>query len=261
MGDLLKAVEDRDQHLETLAAKIEDVISANADLSLSKVRLEMKAVELEELKDRLEEERTELISNISELRKYSEETCKNLIEVQKAHTNLNTKMEALQEEHKKSQNSQRLHDEDMLEQAETIKEQKVALNQMEQLLHGKTAEMSDFLIQAEKAKIEQAKSTETIQHLNETITNRDEKILELSSLLDESTVQSKLIELTNKITTLKVELDESNDAKTMLEQQLESSMVQCKGLQDDLQTKIDNKHEFEEKMTKLEQHSLEQEGI
>ena len=83
----------------------------------------------------------------------------------------------------------------------------------------------------------------------------------MSSLLDESTVQSKLVELTNKITTLKVELDESNDAKTMLEQQLESSMVQCKGLQDDLQTKINNEHEFEEKMSKLEHHSLEQEGI
>ena len=138
--------------METLAAKIEDVISANADLSLSKVRLEMKAVELEELKDRLEEERTELISNISELRKYSEETCKNLMEMQKTHTTLNTEMEALQDEHKKRQNSQRLHDEDMLEKAETIKEQKVALNQMEQLLHGKTAEMSDFLIKAEKVK-------------------------------------------------------------------------------------------------------------
>ena len=69
----------------------------------------------------------------------------------------------------------------------------------------------------------------------------------MSSLLDESTVQSKLVELTSKITTLKVELDESNDAKTMLEQQLESSMIQCKGLQDDLQTKVVNVHEFEEK--------------
>lgn len=127
-------------------------MAANADLSLSKVKLEMKAVELEELKDRLDEERTELISNISELRKYSEETCKNLMEVQKAHTNLNDKMQALQEEHKKFQNSQRLHDEDMLEKAETIKEQKVALSQMEKLLHDKTIEMSDFLIQADQVR-------------------------------------------------------------------------------------------------------------
>ena len=101
---------------------------------------------------RLEEERTELISNISELRKYSEETCKNLIEAQKAHTALNTKMESIQEEHKKRQNSQRLHDEDMLEKAETIKEQKVALSQFEKLLHDKTTEMSDLLIQVEQVK-------------------------------------------------------------------------------------------------------------
>jgi hypothetical protein len=146
-------VPDRDQHIETLSSKIEDVMATNADLSLSKVKLEMKAVELEELKDRLDEERTELISNISELRKYSEETCKNLMEVQKAHTNLNKQMQALQEEQKKFQNSQRLHDEDMLEKAETIKEQKVALSQMEKLLHDKTNEMSDFLIQADQVRI------------------------------------------------------------------------------------------------------------
>ena len=74
------------------------------------------------------------------------------MEVQKAHTNLIKQMQELQEEQKRFQNSQRLHDEDMLEKAETIKEQKVALSQMEKLLHDKTIEMSDFLIQADQVK-------------------------------------------------------------------------------------------------------------
>ena len=43
---------DRDQHIETLSTDINKVIETNAELSLSKVKLEMKAVELEELKDR-----------------------------------------------------------------------------------------------------------------------------------------------------------------------------------------------------------------
>ena len=105
------------------------------------------------------------------------------------------------------------------------------------------------------------KSNETIQQLNETITNRDEKILELSSLLDETTVKSKLSELSTKVADLKAQLDESNDAKTMLEQQLESSLDQCKNLQGDLQSKVDNELQFNENVASLELQCLEQEEV
>ena len=105
------------------------------------------------------------------------------------------------------------------------------------------------------------KSNETIQQLNETITNRDEKILELSSLLDETTVKSKLSELSTKVADLKAQLDESNDAKTMLEQQLESSLDQCKNLQGDLQLKVDNELHFNEKVASLERQCVEQEEV
>ena len=105
------------------------------------------------------------------------------------------------------------------------------------------------------------KSNETIQQLNETITNRDEKILELSSLLDETTVKSKLSELSTKVADLKAQLDESNDAKTMLEQQLESSLDQFKNLQGDLQLKVDNELQFNEKVASLERQCLEQEEV
>ena len=112
-----------------------------------------------------------------------------------------------------------------------------------------------------QAKLEHAKSNETIQQLNETITNRDEKILELSSLLDETTVKSKLSELSTKVADLKAQLDDSNDAKTMLEQQLESSLDQCKNLQGDLQSKVDNELHFNEKVASLERQCLEQEEV
>ena len=90
----------------------------------------MKSVELEEQRDRLEEERQELVSNISESRKYTEETVKTLIEVQKAHSVLNKKYEALEIENGKFLNMQRIHDEDFLEKSELIKEQKIALSQL-----------------------------------------------------------------------------------------------------------------------------------
>ena len=109
--DLTKAVTDRDSELYELASKLENLLSSNEDLSLSKVKIEMKSVELEEQKDRLEEERQELMSNIAESRKYTEETVKTLIEVQKAHAALNKKMEALETENAKYVNAQRIHDE------------------------------------------------------------------------------------------------------------------------------------------------------
>ena len=84
-----------------MSLKVEEMMDSNANMSLSKVKLEMKSVELEELTERLETERKELIENISETRKHSEETVKTLIEVQKAHAALNTKMQGIEEENKK----------------------------------------------------------------------------------------------------------------------------------------------------------------
>ena len=79
--------------------------------------------------------------------------------------------------------------------------------------------------------------------------------------MDESAVQTKLGELSNKITAFKAQLDESNDFKMMLEQQLESSTSQCTALQEELKAKIDGEHEFEEKILNLERQCLEQQGF
>ena len=79
--------------------------------------------------------------------------------------------------------------------------------------------------------------------------------------MDESAVQTKLGELSNKITAFKAQLDESNEVKMMLEQQLESSTSQCTSLQEELKAKIDGEHEFEEKILNLERQCLEQQGF
>ena len=79
--------------------------------------------------------------------------------------------------------------------------------------------------------------------------------------MDESAVQTKLGELSNKITAFKAQLDESNEVKMMLEQQLESSTSQCTALQEELKAKIDAEHEFEERILNLERQCLEQQGF
>ena len=83
--------------------------------------------------------------------------------------------------------------------------------------------------------------------------------------MDESAVQTKLGELSNKITAFKAQLDESNEAKMMLEQQLESSTSQCAALRDEfngyIKDKIASEEEFEEKILQLERQCLEQQGF
>ena len=83
--------------------------------------------------------------------------------------------------------------------------------------------------------------------------------------MDESAVQTKLGELSNKITAFKAQLDESNEAKMMLEQQLESSTSQCAALRDEfngyIKDKIASEEEFEEKILNLERQCLEQQGF
>merc|ERR1712156_1033151 len=47
----------------------------------------------------------------------------------------------------------------------------------------------------------------------------------------------------------------------MLEQQLESSLDQCKNLQGDLQSKVENELQFNETVASLERQCLEQEEV
>ena len=63
-------------------------------------------------------------------------------------------MDALETEHGKCLNMQRIHDEDFLEKAEMIKEQKIALSQLEKSLLEKTHEMSDLLVMVDRQKTE-----------------------------------------------------------------------------------------------------------
>ena len=83
--------------------------------------------------------------------------------------------------------------------------------------------------------------------------------------MDESAVQTKLGELSNKITAFKAQLDESNEVKMMLEQQLESSNSKYAALGDEyneyLKDKCASEEEFEEKILNLESQCLEQQGL
>ena len=85
-------------------------------------------------------------------------------------------MEALETEHGKCLNMQRIHDEDFLEKAETIKEQKIALSQLEKSLLEKTHEMSDLLVMVDRQKAEIDAFKEKFEVLNQDLSNREHEI-------------------------------------------------------------------------------------
>ena len=85
-------------------------------------------------------------------------------------------MENLEAENGKFLNMQRIHDEDFLEKAELIKEQKIALVQLEKSLLDKTHEMSDLLVLVDSQKIEIDAFKEKINNLEIEVSNRAAKI-------------------------------------------------------------------------------------
>ena len=141
----------------------------------------------------------------------------------------------------------------MLEKAELIKEQKIALSQLEKVLHDKTTEMSDLLVEVDQVKKELLEKTEEIQNLNATISDRDEKILELSSLLDENEVRDKIVQLQNQLE------QSQSEAKLKLEENL-SLQDQCQSMQNELKEKAVKETEFQDKIKNLNGKLAEQEN-
>ena len=208
----------------------------------------MKSVELEEQRDRLEEERQELVSNISESRKYTEETVKTLIEVQKAHSVLNKKYEALEIENGKFLNMQRIHDEDFLEKSELIKEQKIALSQLEKSLLEKTQEMSDLSVLVDHQKTEIIAFNKKIEVLNQDLSNRNNEISELkSSLFDENSVQEKFQEMNSKLEHVEKNEIEEKIRETEEKLSLKEAKEEVKILDEEISNKNEIIKEFQEK--------------
>jgi hypothetical protein len=166
-----------------------------------------------------------------------QDTVKALIELQMAHSALNSKLGAIQEEHSKSQYMQRLHDEDMLEKAEMIKEQKIAVSQLEKVMHDKNMEMSDTLVLAQQQKIDLANAAAEVHRLCEVIASKDANINQLSGLLEESSVQAQFNELNNQLAQASAHL-------LLFTQENESLKQQSCTMQDELTTKSDKDEEF-----------------
>merc|ERR1712223_2307025 len=66
--DLVEAMKDRDEEFNKMSTQLSDLMSTNEDLCRTKVKLEIRAVELEEQKDRWEDERKELEDNMEVLK-------------------------------------------------------------------------------------------------------------------------------------------------------------------------------------------------
>ena len=62
------AMKDRDEEFGRMSNQLSELMSSNEELCRTKVKLEIRAVELEEQKDRWEDEKKELDENIENLK-------------------------------------------------------------------------------------------------------------------------------------------------------------------------------------------------
>ena len=69
LNNSFSAVSTRDAELESRSTALSELISANEELSRSRVVLEMKCVELEEQRDRWVQEEREIKQRMEEMRK------------------------------------------------------------------------------------------------------------------------------------------------------------------------------------------------
>jgi len=79
--DLVEAMKDRDEEFGRMSNQLSELMSTNEELCRTKVKLEIRAVELEEQKDRWEDEKKELDESIENLKtelKARSETFKNI---------------------------------------------------------------------------------------------------------------------------------------------------------------------------------------
>ena len=61
-------MKDRDEEFGRMSSQLSELMSSNEELCRTKVKLEIRAVELEEQKDRWEDEKKELDENIENLK-------------------------------------------------------------------------------------------------------------------------------------------------------------------------------------------------
>merc|ERR1711902_2848 len=66
--DLVEAMKDRDEEFGRMSNQLSELMSTNEELCRTKVKLEIRAVELEEQKDRWEDERKELEDSMETLK-------------------------------------------------------------------------------------------------------------------------------------------------------------------------------------------------
>merc|ERR1712150_13556 len=161
--DLSQDVQERDGEISKMSSQISDLMLTNEELCRTKVKLEIRAVELEEQKDRWEDEKKELDQNIEQLKTEMKVRLEAFGDVEKERDILKKDIEHLHETQSEYNLNQKYNDQEMVEKAEKIKEQAISLAEMEKLLQGKASEIGNMLTALDSKQVELNTATD---HLN-----------------------------------------------------------------------------------------------
>ena len=98
--------------------------------------------------------------------------------------------------------NQKYHDQDMVEKAEKIKEQKIAIEEMEKLLQAKADEIGNILMDLDSKQTELSKNSEELERTKTEKEAKEEENRRLNEMLNESEIHAQLLEANKSIENL-----------------------------------------------------------
>jgi len=250
--DLMEALASRDDMLTGRLAEVGRLTGELEEAGRAKLALEMRCLELEELRDRWEGDRLELVEKIEEEKENCREAMKPLEELKAQHEALKQEHEQFKQEHTAALEKSKLYDTDLLDKYNKIKELKAENASMHKMVQEKNQELSAYFpfIEEKDALIKQLRND--ISNLEDSVCSKDKDITRLNTMVQQSDDVTFITGLQDQVTSIEQQLTEANQQlkeKDMTIGQLSAVKEQLAVDLDNLVTeKINAVNELEKKM-------------
>ena len=251
---MLQFAANNNKEIETasLNQQLTELITANEELNRDKVKLEIRCVELEEQQDVLKKEAEDLQETISGLK----ETLRNgedvLQNIQSEKDTLKSQLEDLKVVHEKFATSGAIHDREMVEKSRLIKEQQIAINELEKSVQEKTEEIGDSLTLLDTKEKLLTEANEKVDQLAVDVASKTEEVSRLSSILNDSEVHAQAEQLRRQVEELNVKLELLSTERDDLVERLENATSELKEAEEQLKAMAEEKQGIEEEKGALE---------
>ncbi|CAB4062274.1 GOLGB1 [Lepeophtheirus salmonis] len=191
-----KELEKKELELSSFADQVSRLVQNNEEMARSKVAIEMRALELEEIKETLESELKESKVQMAEVNINIKEPFEKL---KQDYKNCQESLQSLEKTHSEYKGRQLQNDKELLEKSKQIKEHVIEIAQLEKVLQSKTAEISDELAKSDLLEKELVSLKKSLEEANLEIKEKEKEIQEFkaSDMQEKITVMSQELESLN----------------------------------------------------------------